>query len=285
MSKRILSLAVIAVGIALAAPVQAESTLNRIKQSGVIKMGYRENSPPFSFVDQNKRPVGYTVELCQIIADELAPQLGLNKLEVKWIPVSAQSRFQALKNSEIDLECGNSTQTLSRRADFDFSLMTFVDGASLLYRGGEAPKSLDELKGQRVAVVSGTTTEQTLEELIKLTKLHVVLLKVKDHDAAMGALKDKSATAYAADRTVLITAVMVRGGEGKAYELGDAQLSYEPYGIVMRRDDEMRLAVDRTLARLYRTGSISPVLKRWFGALGAPSEGLKAMVLLNGLPE
>ncbi len=285
MSKRILSLAVIIAGIALAAPVQAESSLNHIKQSGVIKMGYRENSPPFSFLNQNKFPDGYTVELCQIFADELAPQLGLGKLDVKWVPVTAQNRFQSLKNGDIDLECGNSTQTLARRADFDFSLMTFVDGASLLYRGGEAPKSLDDLKGQRVAVVSGTTTESTLEELIKLAKLQVILLKVKDHDAAMNALKDKSATAYAADRTVLITAVMIRGGEGKAYQLGDAQLSYEPYGIVMRRDDGMRLAVDRTLARLYRTGTIGPVLQRWFGPLGAPSEGLKSMVLLNGLPE
>jgi ABC-type amino acid transport substrate-binding protein len=285
MIKHTLIVAGLAASLLSASPVFAsESTLTRIKQAGVVKMGYRENSIPFSFVGDDKKPHGYSVELCSIVADNLKRELGLPKLEVKWVPVTAQSRFEALKHGDIDLECGNTTQTLSRRADFDFSVMTFVDGASLLYRKGEKPASLDEIKGQRVAVVSGTTTEKTLDALVDNAKIGVRLIKVADHDTAIAALMDKTATAYAADRTVLITTAIVRGG-GQAFDLGDDQFSYEPYGLMMRRDADFRLAVDRTLAQLYRSGEISGVLKRWFEALGSPGDGLKIMFMLNGLPE
>ncbi|MFA7293373.1 MAG: amino acid ABC transporter substrate-binding protein [Rhodocyclaceae bacterium] len=285
MIMRTLIAAALAASFLSAAPAFAnESTLDKIKQTGTLKLGYRENSIPFSFVGDDKKPRGYSVELCSIVAEDLVRQLKLPKLEIKWIPVTAQSRFDAIKNGDIDLECGNTTQTLSRRAEFDFSVMTFVDGAGLLYRKGEKPSSLEEIKGQRVAVVSGTTTEKTLDNLVDNAKIGVRLIKVKDHDAAIDALKDKTATAYAADRTVLISTAIIRGG-GQAFDLGDDQFSYEPYGLMMRRDADFRLAVDRTLAGLYRSGEISVVLKRWFEPLGNPGEGLKTMFLLNGLPD
>jgi ABC-type amino acid transport substrate-binding protein len=282
---RILIAIGIAAGLVLSLPAGAsESTLARIKQSGTIKLGYRENSIPFSFVGDDKQPRGYSVDLCRIVADDLAAQLKLPKLDVRWVAVTAQSRFEALKHGQIDLECGNTTQTLSRRAEFDFSVMTFVDGASLLFRKGEKPKSLDDIKGQRVAVVSGTTTEKVLDDMVGMAKLGVILLKVKDHDAALTALKDKAATAYAADRTVLVSTALVRG-EGQSFELSEVQFTYEPYGLTMLRDADFRLAVDRTLSRLYRSGEINPILKRWFEPFGDPGEVLKAMFLLNGLPE
>jgi ABC-type amino acid transport substrate-binding protein len=117
-----------------------------------------------------------------------------------------------------------------------------------------------------------------------MAKLGVILLKVKDHDAALTALKDKAATAYAADRTVLVSTALVRG-EGQSFELSEVQFTYEPYGLTMLRDADFRLAVDRTLSRLYRSGEINPILKRWFEPFGDPGEVLKAMFLLNGLPE
>ena len=261
-----------------------ESTLARIKQTSTIKLGYRENSPPFSFVADDKKAHGYSIDLCTLVAKDIARQLGIAKLDVQWVPVSAQSRFEALKSGAIDIECGNTTQTISRRADFDFSLMTFVDGASLLYRSGENPKSLDDIKGQRIAVVSGTTTEKAMEKLVAAEKLGIQLIKVKDHNDALAALQNKTATAYAADRTVLITTALL-GGEGKAYTVAENQFTYEPYGLMMRRDAELRLAVDRTLAQLYRSGEIGPVLQNWFGPLGKPGEVLTVMILLNGLPE
>lgn len=285
MKFRSLIVAGAAVSCLFAVPAVAnEPTLTTIKQTSTIKLGYRENSPPFSFVGDDKNPHGYSVDLCLLVATDIAKQLSVPNLEVKWIPVSAQSRFDALKKGEIDIECGNTTQTLTRRADFDFSLMTFVDGAGLLFRAGENPKSMEELKGQRIVVVAGTTTEKTMEALVADEKLGVKLIKAKDHDAAMASLQDKTATAYAADRTVLITTALLRG-EGKDFVVADNQFSYEPYGLMMRRDSDMRLAVDRTLAHLYRTGEIGPVLQNWFGPLGKPSDVLKVMIFLNGLPD
>lgn len=279
----------IAAGVAascfLALPAAAEqSTLARIKETSTIKLGYRENSPPFSFVADDKKAQGYSVDLCTRVADDIAKQLSIPDLKVQWVAVTAQSRFDAVKKGEIDIECGNSTQTLSRRADFDFSLMTFVDGASLLYLRGENPKSLEEVKGQRIVVVAGTTTEKAMAGLVADEKLGLQLIKVKDHNEALAALKDKKATAYAADRTVLITTALLGGGNTE-YSLAENQFTYEPYGLMMRRDADLRLAVDRSLAHLYRSGEIGPVLQKWFGPLGNPGEVLKVMVLLNGLPE
>ncbi|MBL8394836.1 MAG: amino acid ABC transporter substrate-binding protein [Candidatus Accumulibacter sp.] len=285
MIRRTLLLAGLAASFLIAIPAAAaESVLATVKKTGTLKLGYRENSIPFSFVGDDKQPRGYSVDLCRIVAEDIGKQLSLPKLDVRWVPVTAQNRFAALKSGEIDLECGNTTQTLSRRADFDFSLMTYIDGASLLFREGEAPSSVDAIKGLRVAVVAGTTTEKTLDELIKAGKLDVQAIRLPDHDAALAALKDKSANAYAADRTVLISTALVRG-QGQGFTLADLQFSYEPYGLAMRRDADFRLAVDRTLARLYRTGEISPILKRWFEPLGKPGDALQVMFLINGLPQ
>jgi ABC-type amino acid transport substrate-binding protein len=276
---------VVAACMSIAGSAAAESTLDRIKSSSTIRLGYREDSIPFSFVGAFKLPRGYSIDLCKIVADDIAKQLKLEKIDTQWVPVTALSRFDDLKSGKIDLECGNSSQTLSRRAEFDFSVMTFVDGAGLLFRKGEVPTTSDNfLAGQRIVVVSGTTTEKTLDALGASAKLSASLIKVPDYDAALKALTDKKATAYAADRTVLISAVLASGRE-KEFELSNAQFTYEPYGLMMRRDPEFRLAVDRSLARLYRTGDIGPVFQRWFDPIGNPGDVLKVMFLLNGLPE
>lgn len=262
----------------------AESTLDQIKSSKTIRLGYRDASIPFSFVGDDKQPRGFSIDLCKIVADDLAKQFKLDKLDVQWVPVTAQSRFEALKSGKIDLECGNSTQTLSRRADFDFSVMTFVDGAGLLFRKGEIPTNSDHLTGQRIVVVAGTTTEKALEALGASAKLGAGLIRVSDHAAAIKALADKQATAYAADRTILITTALA-SGHANLFELSSAQFTYEPYGLMMRRDADFRLAVDRSLARLYRSGEIVPVFQRWFQPLGNPGDLIKIMFMLNGLPE
>jgi len=163
-TKAILGVVLIAC-IPFAGAVAAESTLDQIRSSKTIRLGYRETSIPFSFVGDYRVPRGFSIDLCKIVVDDIAKQLRLEKLDIQWVPVTAESRFDALKSGKIDLECGNSTQTLSRRAEFDFSLMTFVDGAGLLFRKGEVPTTSDHLTGQRIVVVSGTTAEKTLETL------------------------------------------------------------------------------------------------------------------------
>lgn len=267
-----------------ASALAAESALDQIKSSKTLKLGYRENSIPFSFVGPDNLPQGYSVDLCKVVADDIARELKLDKLDVRWVPVTAQNRFEMVKSGKIDIECGNTTQTLARRAEFDFSVMTYADGASLLFRKGGIPAGSDHLSGQRIAVVAGTTTEKALEALGASARLGATLVHVSDHDAALKALAEGRATAYAADRTVLLT-IALASGNADAVEVSTVQFTYEPYGLMMRPDQQMRLAVDRALARLYRSGAIVPIFQRWFGQLGTPGEGLKVMYLLNALPE
>lgn len=282
---RKLIVAILAASLAIALPAAAaESTLAKIKQSGVLKLGYRENSMPFSFIAGDSKPRGYSIDLCEIVAKDVARQLNMPNLQVRWVPVTAQNRFESLKSGKIDLECGNTTQTLSRRADFDFSVMTYVDGASLLFLKGEKPKTLVQINGQRVAVVAGTTTEKVFDALVSAEKIGIRLLKVADHDAALKALQDRTVTAYAADRTVLVTIAAVKGEE-RSYEISETQFTYEPYGLMMRRDADFRLLVDRSLSRLYRSGDIGQIIQRWFEPLGEPSEVLRAIFMLNSLPD
>ena len=269
----------------LAGPAAAaDSALDRIKSSKTLNLGYRETSVPFSFIGADKQPQGYSVDLCKVIADDLAKELKIEKLDVRWVPLNAQNRFEAVKSGKVDIECGNTTQTLGRRAEFDFSIMTYADGASLLFRKGGIPVGSDHLTGQRIAVVAGTTTEKALEALGASARLGATLVPMPNHEAAIKALTGGTVTAYAADRTVLMTIALGTGGPA-AFDLSPIQFTYEPYGLMMRPDQGLRLAVDRSLARLYRSGAIAPIFQRWFGQLGAPGEGFKMMFLLNALPE
>jgi len=263
-------------------PARAEAVLDNILKSGTLKLGYREQSPPFSFLGPDQRPQGYSIDLCKSVAAEVAAKMGERSLEIKWVAVDASSRFDALRRGDIDLLCGNTTQTLARRAEFDFSLMTFVDGAGLLYRMGEQAKTEQDMRGLRFVVVRGTTTEATLDKLIASSKLGAKLLRAEDHEAALATLRDKRADAYAADRTVLITTALKVGGQ---YELAPTQFNYEPYGLAFRRDADLRLLVDRSLARLYRNGEIEMIMGRWFAAIGNLTPALDAMIQLNALPE
>jgi ABC-type amino acid transport substrate-binding protein len=280
--KRLLT-AVICVALCGASlPGRAEVVLDNILKSGTLKLGYREQSPPFSFLGPDQRPQGYSIDLCKSVASEIARKIGQRALEIKWVAVDANNRFDALKKGDIDLLCGNTTQTLARRAEFDFSLMTFVDGAGLLYRRGEQPKTEQDMRGLRFVVVEGTTTEATLDKLVASSRLGAQLLRARDHDAALATLREKRAEAYAADRTVLIATALKEGGQ---YELSPAQFNYEPYGLAFRRDTDLRLLIDRTLARLYRNGEIEMIMGHWFAQIGHLTPALEAMIQLNALPE
>lgn len=280
--KQFLAAALIGLLCVVNLPARAEAVLDNILKTGTLKLGYREQSPPFSFLGPDQRPQGYSIDLCKSVASEVARKIGQRSLEIKWVAVDANNRFDALKNGDIDLLCGNTTHTLTRRAEFDFSLMIFVDGAGLLYRMGEQPKTAQDMRGLRFVVVEGTTTAATLDKLVASSRLGAQLLRARDHEAALAMLREKHAEAYAADRTVLIATALKEGGQ---YELSPAQFNYEPYGLAFRRDADLRLLVDRTLARLYRSGEIEMIMGHWFAQIGHLTPALEAMIQLNALPE
>lgn len=264
---------------------EAPDTLEKIRTSRTIVLGHREASRPFSFLGADGGPVGYSVDLCARIAAGLRARLGLADLAVKWARVGPQDRMTLVANGTVDLECGSTTITLSRHEQVDFTLMTFVDGGSLLSTDASRVARVSDLDGKRVAVIPGTTTEGALQEAARKVNVTPRLVKVRDHGEGVAALDGGAADAYASDRVLLIGLGRTAKDPSKL-NLSGEYFSYEPYGLMVRRGDAaFRLAVNRELARLYRSGEVVGLLRKWFGDLGEPGSLLQAMFILNGLPE
>jgi glutamate/aspartate transport system substrate-binding protein len=261
------------------------STLNKIKTTKTITLGYRESSFPFSFIGEDKKPVGYSVDLCTRIAAGVQQQLALADMAIKWTTVTPENRIAMVVHGTIDLECGSTTNTLSRQEQVDFSSMTFVDGGSLLVHGDANINRLSDLSGKRVAVIPGTTTEKVMREALQKAKITVHTVTVKEHAEGLAALEKGTADAYASDRVILLGLAMTSKDPTKM-AIADQYFSYEPYGLMLPRGDaDFRLTVNRVLARLYRSGEIIPIFERWFGSFERTSNLLQAMYLLQSLPE
>ena len=271
---------------AVAAPVAAQSgTLEKIRKQGAITMGYVEGSSPFSSTDAAKQPQGYSVDLCREIASSIRAQLGLASLETRWVALTLQNRLEAVKSGRVDIECSTTTWTLSRQADVDFSLITFVDGGSILTRVESEAGRLSDFNGKRIAVITGTTTEKVLKETLARRAVKSGLVTVKTREEGLRLLDQKKVDGFASDRMVLIGVVLTSKTQG-AFKLLEEDFSVEPYALALPRGDhEYRLAVNRVLARLYRTGEIQKVYEQWLGRLGPPSVLLSAMYFIQGLSE
>src|SRR5262245_12733555 len=284
--KRLVAIVALALLVPGLAPAQElQGTLAKIKASGTITIGFREQSLPFSFLGSDGKPAGYSVDLCQRIAAGIQQQLALPKLDIKWVPVTPETRIPAVVQGTIDIECGSTTNSLSRQEQVDFTHMTFVDGGGLLVLKGSGIAGVQDLGAKRVAVISGTTTDKALREAFQKSLVVAQIISVKDHREGLAALEGNSADAYASDRTILIGLAVTAQDPGQ-FVLADQYLSYEPYGLMVRRGDApFRLAVNRVLSHLYRSGEIVAIYARWFGKLGAPSSLLLAMYALHALPE
>lgn len=259
-------------------------TLKKIKDSGTFTLGHLTSAPPFSFPGPDKKPVGYSIDLCTHIASRVQEQLGTT-LKLNWVPVTPENRVDMVASGKVDIECGTTTMTLARQQRVDFSLMTFVDGGGLLNNAGVNYRSASDLADKRIAVIPGTTTETALAKFTKEGFVKVQMVKVKDHVEGIAAVQKGSADAFASDRGILV-GLAVTSKDPKNFALSDILFSYEPYGFMLPRNDAaFRLAVNRALAGLYRSGNIAVAYDRWFGGFGKPSPAIQAMYLLNGLPE
>ncbi len=264
----------------------ASPTLDRIKQSGTITFGYRDGAAPFSARQRNGAVRGYSVELCEKVAAAVGRTLGLPNLKVVWKPVDSQTRLADVVDRKIDAECGSTTITLSRMERVDFSVPIFVDGASALVRAGaNAPTSIGALAGKKIAVLPATTTETALRRALGVSGVSATIVTVKEAAQGVAQLLAGQVDAYASDRMLL---VKLRADNAKADALAflDSDFSFEPYGLVLPRDDpDFRLLVNRTLVGLYKSGEIDPIFIRWLGPFGQPGALLNAMFYLNALPE
>lgn len=259
-------------------------TLAKVKERGAIRLGYLEAAAPFSRAGENG-PAGYSIDLCKRVAEDLRKQLGKPDLREEWVKVTLQDRLEAVMEGRIDLECGTTTWTLARQESVDFSLMTFVDGGSMLVRSDKGPTRIAEFAGKRIAVVGNTTTVDALSTTLKKRRVDAKIVDVPDEGRGMALLAEGKVDAYASDRLVLMGLALNAKGS-QAYRLIDEDFSLEPYALVLPRDDhEFRLAVNRSLAQLFRSGEILSMYDTWFGQLGRPGVLLSAVYILQAVPE
>jgi len=283
-ARRFGALSVAAVLLAWGALTDASAgTLDRIKQEKAIRIAYREDAPPFSYKDKIGEPMGFMVDLCREVAKKLADQLQLASLNVVYVPVTAADRFEAIQQQKADLLCEPTSATLSRREIVDFSIPTFVDGASLMIRA-DGPHDLKAMAGKKIGVLGGTTTEESLRSSLKAAGIASDIVPAKTHAEGVAMLDDGKISAYFADRSILVSLIKDSKAPGKLM-LAENYLSVEPYALALPRgDEEFRLAVDRALSHIYRGGEIGPLFKRTFGD-AKPGQVLGTLCLITGLPD
>jgi len=279
--------ALIVLALMIAGPVagqELDGTLKKIKASSTLTLGYIESAPPFSFPGPDRRPVGYSIDLCTHIASSIQKQLGIN-LKLNWVPLTADNRIDMVAQGKVDIECSTTTASLSRHERVDFSLMTFVDGGSLMTVADSKLGSLSDLAGKRVAIIAGTTTEKALTKFLKEQFVAVEMVPVKDHVEGRAAIEKGTVAAFASDRGILI-GLAITAKDPSRFGFANVLFSYEPYGFMLPRNDAaFRLTVNRALAELYRSGGIVPIYDRWFSSFGKPSEAIQASYLLKGSRE
>jgi glutamate/aspartate transport system substrate-binding protein len=279
--------AIVGLMCALAIPAAAQTaTLDKIRKAGAITMGYVDGAAPFSFLGEGKQPQGYSVDLCREIASGIRAQLGLASLETRWVALTLQNRLEAVRTGKVDIECSTTTWTLERQKEVDFSLITFVDGGSMLTRAADVSLArIVDFDGKRIAVITGTTTEKVLKETLQRRGIKAQVVTVKTRENGLQLLETAKVDGFASDRIVLIGVVLTGTAQG-SYKVLDEDYSIEPYALALPKGDhEYRLAVNRVLARLYRTGDIAKIYGPWLGRLGPPSALLSAAYFIQGLPE
>ena len=271
-----------------AGSVQAQGLQGRLKKiadSKSITIAYRADATPFSFTDDKQQVVGFSIDLCKRVVNMIERQIKVPGLQVKWLPVTVQTRFDAVAKGQADMECSSSTVTLSRLKLVDFSSYIFLETTSLLTRSGSGLRSLSDMSGKRIAVVSGTTNERAVRSQLARREINATVMPFATRDEAFAALEDGKADAFASDRLLLVGAG-IRARDPKSFYMLPDELSFEPYGIVLPRgDSDFRLAVNTALSHLYGSGEIVEIFGRWFRQFGDPGPVIRAMYLIGTIPE
>ena len=264
--------------------IPSDSRLKSVADTKTVKIAYRADAAPFSFLNDKQQPVGYTIDLCKLIMKSIEQQLGLQEIKIEWVPVTVQNRFSTVANGKADMECGSSTVTLGRMKEVDFSSAVFVESTGVIVTKASNIQSFANMTGKKIAVIAGTTNERAVIEQAEQQKVEATFVSVKDRDEAVAALESGKVDAFASDKLLLVGA-QIKKPEVLAMLPDD--LSIEPYAIGLPRGDwAFRLAVNTGLAKIYRTGLIAEVFKRWFDQIGLrPGVLLKATYTLGSFAD
>jgi len=262
-----------------------EGRLKKIVETSTISIAYRADAVPFSFANDKNLPDGFAIDLCKRVVNSIERQLNVLGLKINWVPVTVQTRFEAVAKGQADMECGSSTMTLTRMKEVDFSSVIFVETTGLLTKATSGVRSISDMSGKKFAVVAGTTNERAIHGQLKRRQLSATVLPFKSRDEALAALEEGKADVFASDKLLLLGAA-TKAKDPRVLTILADQLSMEPYGIVLPRGDAaLRLAVNTGLAQIYAGEEIVEIFRRWFGALGRPSAILEAAYNLGAIPE
>jgi glutamate/aspartate transport system substrate-binding protein len=265
MQTRILTvLTAVAFAAAPAAAQELTGTLKKIKETGVITIGHRDSSVPFSYYDDKQQVVGYAKELCDRIAAAVKKELKDDKIEVKLNPVTSATRIPLVANGTVDLECGSTTNNLDRQKQVAFTITHFVTANRFVSKKANNLKALEDLKGKTVVSTSGTTNIKQINELNASMNLGLTILPAKDHAEAFLMVETDRAAAFVMD-DILLSSLAASSKSPGDYVISEKALSVEPYGIMLRRDDPaFKKVVDDTMIQIYKSGEINKLYDKWF---------------------
>ena len=270
--KIMLAAAALSVASHAAMAEELTGTLEKIRSTGVITIGHRESSTPFSYYDSNEKVVGYAMELCYLAADAVKARLGLPKLDVKLVPVTPSNRIPSVLNGTIDMECGTTTNNIERQKVVGFSITYFVAANRFMVKTSARLRTLDDLRGKIAVSTIGSTNLKQLSELNVQRNLGLTILAAKDNGEAFRMLESDRADAFVMD-DILLYSRMAHSTTPGDYMVSEDALSVEPYGIMIRRDDPaFKKVIDDAVAAVYRSGEIKRMYAKWFQAPIPPND-------------
>jgi glutamate/aspartate transport system substrate-binding protein len=262
----LLATSLLATGAAAQTSEGLSPTLAAIKKTHVVHLGYRESSPPFSFLDQANRPIGYSLELCEAVVDEIGVEVDDPNLRIEYVKVTSDDRIPAVLQNKIDLECGSTTANAERAKQVAFSPLMFVAGTKLMVPKAAPVQSVTDLKGKTVVVTKGTTNEQAMHAADKRFSLGLNIVTSPDHEQSYQMLSDGKADAFATDDILLYGLIARHKSQDKFRVTGD-YLSYDPYGIMFRKGEpQLTAVVERTFRKLGSNHDLVPLYNKWFVA-------------------
>jgi ABC-type amino acid transport substrate-binding protein len=239
-------------------------TLANIKRAHVVRLGYRESSPPFSFLDQANRPIGYSLELCEAVVDEIGVEVDDANLKIEYVKVTSDDRIPAVVQNKIDLECGSTTANSERSKQVAFSPLIFVAGTKLMVPKASSVSGAADLKGKTVVVTKGTTNEQAMHAIDKKFALGLNIIASPDHEQSYQMLAEGKADAFATD-DILLYGLIARHKAQDKFRVTGEYLSYDPYGIMFRKGEpQLAAVVERTFRKLGSNRDLIPLYNKWF---------------------
>jgi glutamate/aspartate transport system substrate-binding protein len=268
---------------------QKSPILKRIKERGVVNMGHREASVPFAFIGSGGKVEGYSIDLCDLFVEKIKKTLKMPGLKVKHVPVTSQTRLALIANGTIDMECGSTTNNLTRQKQVDYLPVTFITGTKLGSKKGSGITEIEDLEGKVIALSQGTTNEKAIKRIMKEKGIKIKIVPVKDHPQAWLALESGRVDAYATD-DVLLYGLISKSKNPDQFQVTGRFLSYDPYGLMVPRNDSTYRRLGTVLlADLMRSGEMQKIYDKWFNPgptkINMPiSDTLKVAFEIQALP-